>query len=918
MNSGSGARSGLERRDFFISYTGRDRAWAEWIGWQLEDAGHTLFLQDWDFGPGENVVERMRDALESADRTIALVSPHYLASPFCRDQWTSAFLEDEYGRHRLLLIRVEPCRMPRLFRSRSYVDLVRLSAEECRERLLGSLRDERRKPAFEPPHPHAAGAGGAPRFPGRLHISNLPPRSPAFCGRTTELLWLQRSLFHGTDTLRVSAVYGLGGVGKTQLVNEYAHVHEQDYDVVWWVPAELPVAIPEALVRLARRIGLPEERNQSEMLGALWDAMRDLERWLLVYDNVETALALAPYLPPAGSGHILITSRSPAWGLTPAIELRPLCLDDAVAMLLRRVGDEDRAVLTSLAVALGSLPLALEQAASYIEATRVAPEEYLQMFHEHGAELLAVESTLIEQTVAATWRVALDRVRQQAPAAQSLLALCSYLHPEDIPRALITEGVDLLPAGLRDSLSRGFAFNQALAVIHRYSLIHLTRDALSLHRLVQTVIRAGLPPDEAREWAGCAVRLLNSAFPNGGSDAGQWDRCGALLPHALEAVENAGRLQVERVASALLLSKVSTFLWGRADLPQARRLLERSIALESSADGGGLRMADRLNDLGLVLWDMARLAEARAAHEQAYNIRSGLLGERHPDLALSLNNLGGVLCDLEDYDAACEALGTSRSIWEEAGAPPSIIALSLTNLGVALRGLGRLPAARAVLERAWELWEAGERDGEGSRADPADGGELMDKLGHIAGIRACCERDLPGDRRAVTDAEAVGPLAVPAERRVAREWAAATRWGTAAATTLDNLGTVLASTGELTAARQAFLKALAIRELRLGAEHPDVAWSLSNVAVVLADLGELTQAKSLLEEALRIRESTIGPDHPDVATSLNNLATVELESGGTTRAIDLMNRCLRIRREALSADHAATKRAQARLILLHK
>ena len=73
--------------DFFISYTGADRAWAEWIAWQLEEAGYTTLLQAWDFRPGNDFVVRMQRRPETAERTIAVVSPAYLASPYCTDEW---------------------------------------------------------------------------------------------------------------------------------------------------------------------------------------------------------------------------------------------------------------------------------------------------------------------------------------------------------------------------------------------------------------------------------------------------------------------------------------------------------------------------------------------------------------------------------------------------------------------------------------------------------------------------------------------------------------------------------------------------------------------------------------------------------------------------------------------------------------
>jgi hypothetical protein len=105
------------RVDFFISYTAADRAWAEWIAWELEEARFTTVLQAWDFRPGDNFVVRMRDALDTADCTLAVVSAAYLVSPYCTDEWTGAFLHDPDSKGRLLLVRVEDCKtLPRRVR----------------------------------------------------------------------------------------------------------------------------------------------------------------------------------------------------------------------------------------------------------------------------------------------------------------------------------------------------------------------------------------------------------------------------------------------------------------------------------------------------------------------------------------------------------------------------------------------------------------------------------------------------------------------------------------------------------------------------------------------------------------------------------------------------------------------------------
>ena len=90
-------------KDFFISYNKADREWAEWIAWQLEEAGYTTVLQAWDFRPGSNFVLEMQRARTEAQRTIAVLSPDYLAAPFTQPEWAAAFARDPTGEKGLLL-----------------------------------------------------------------------------------------------------------------------------------------------------------------------------------------------------------------------------------------------------------------------------------------------------------------------------------------------------------------------------------------------------------------------------------------------------------------------------------------------------------------------------------------------------------------------------------------------------------------------------------------------------------------------------------------------------------------------------------------------------------------------------------------------------------------------------------------------
>jgi hypothetical protein len=138
----------------------------------------------------------MRDALEQADRTLALVSAAYLASPYCTDEWTGAFLHDPDGRNRLLQVRIEDCQPPRLVRAQVYVDLVGLPREHAKARLPAGVKRGRRKPAGEPPFPNDQRA--EPRYPGHgPEVTNLPPRNPDFTGRSQLLEELHETLTGG-------------------------------------------------------------------------------------------------------------------------------------------------------------------------------------------------------------------------------------------------------------------------------------------------------------------------------------------------------------------------------------------------------------------------------------------------------------------------------------------------------------------------------------------------------------------------------------------------------------------------------------------------------------------------------------------------------------------------------------------------
>jgi tetratricopeptide (TPR) repeat protein len=804
-------------KDLFISYAGADQAWAEWIAGTLEQAGHRTVLQAWDFRPGENFIQRMDQALAEAERVLAVLSPAYFHSGYAREEWTAALVRDRGQVDRLLPVRVARCQLPPLLANRVYIDLVDLHEQLATQRLLAGVQPGRAQPVGKPSFPGARGpeAAGVARFPGRPpEIFNVPPRSPNFTGRGELLQSLRRQLGDtaASAVVQASAVHGLGGVGKTQLAIEYAHRFASDYDLVWWIPAEQPSSVSGRLSMLARRLGLPELPSLEEQVAALFDELGQRDRWLLIYDNATEPAALDRLRPPAGSGHLLITSRNPAWrSMASTVGIDVLPRSQAVTFLRQRGGLEDQ-VAALLADALGDLPLALEQAAAYLEATSTAPTEYVDLLRERAGELFALATpSKSEQTIATTWTLSLRRATSESPAAHQLLTLCAFLAPDSIPRSLLTDHPDALPEPLATAVRDRVGFQQALGALRRYSLATITDQAVSVHRLVQTVTRHDLSADEQRRGATVAVHLVLAGFPEGVEDADKWPIAEQLLAHALTVTRHYKLYDADLEATVRLLNRVGEYLWGRADYRQAKELYERAVsAAEDRLGADHPATAESLHNLGHALHAQGDFDHAGTLFERALAISEAQLGADHPRTAHNLSNLGENLADQGDLEHARPLLQRALAIYE-AGADVDARAIAnvLTNLGRVLADQGDLSHARILHERA-----------------------LAIRKTHLG-------RDHP-----------------------------LTAWS------LTNVGAVLQRQGEFDRARSLHERALTIYEARLGPDHPYTAKNLTNLGDLLHQQGDLDAARTFHERALAIRETRLGPNHTLTIRSRQALAAV--------------------------------------------
>ncbi|WP_322778927.1 TIR domain-containing protein, partial [Frankia sp. Cas4] len=528
--------------DFFVSYTGKDEAWAKWIAWTLIVADYRVVIPAWDFGAGSHFVEEMHRTTEHAARTVAVLSAAYLESGFAAPEWQAAWAADPSGRARKLLVfRIEECPRPGLLGQVVSVDLFGVDRETAQERVVEAAGFKPGPPDAEPLFPGVLPTLGsvfptAPVFPPDLpSMWGVPARLAHFVGRES-LLDQVHDRLATAGSVAVTAVAGMGGVGKTALVVEYIHRYADGFDRVGWVPAEKPELIGGYLAGLAPAVRLSVDAEPAAVVAA-W--ARE-PRSLLVFDNADdhdTITMIKGLRPSSGAGRLLVTSRRRGWtALGVTVTVSTMRRVESMQMLTDRFPSLEPRVADRICELLGDLPLAVEQAAGYLDRTGTLPGEYADLLAEQLGDMLGKrEGDVADRpgvTVAVLWKLSMRHLRGECPAAVDLLELWALCDPEKIPLGMFAD-----PAGFDDGLLKDAAGNRAewkdtVGALVGYSLARRDRDTVDVHRLVQAATRRAMSGEIRQVRAGTLVRLLCGILPEDiARNLDAWPTWRVYLPH---------------------------------------------------------------------------------------------------------------------------------------------------------------------------------------------------------------------------------------------------------------------------------------------------------------------------------------------------------------------------------------------------
>jgi len=743
---------------------------------------------------------------------------------------------------------------------------------------------------------------------------NVPfRRNPFFTGRADLLERLHGQLVqsHRAALTQSTALTGLGGVGKTQTAIEYAYRYRQDYHAVLWVRAASQETLTADMVALAQLLRLPGRESQDQMyiVAAVKRWLAREQSWLLILDNADDLTLVEDMLPAEAAGHIIVTTRAQATGSV-AENLTVAKLDQAegILLLLRRakllapdapLDNASRLLYTqawAIVQALDGFPLALDQAGAYLEETGCNLADYLTLYERHRQFFLSrvgSESTDYPETIASTWLLSFGQVEQQNPAAADLLRLCAFLQPDAIAEEILTGGAAQLGSVLGPVAADLLQLNEALRVLRRYSLVRRDPEArvLSLHRLVQAVLRDRLDTATERQWAERAVRTLNAAFLE--IDHTVWDRCQRLLPHAQVATALIEQYGLAFPEAVRLLHQTGSYLHARGLHTQAEPFLRQALRIGEAVWGvRHAEMARLLTDLGAAIHQQVKLDQAEPILLRSLAIREEVLGMQHTEVAESLNHLGELYIVQGKYEQAESIYLRSLAIWENptgTGRVETVQGLSnaLNDLATLNRILGRFEQSERLDLRALRIRE------DLLGPDHPDTAESLNNLAVLYRDQGNYEQSERLLRRAVRIREqALGdehPLV---------------------AISLGNLAQVLELRDNDVEAESLHLRALRIREEVYGPEYLDTAFSLNNLAVFYQRQGKYEQAEPLFLRALKIREQGLGPTHPHVARSLTRLAQLYQAQDQFERAEPLFARALAIFEQAFGAGHRETIRAR--------
>ncbi|KAI9855038.1 MAG: hypothetical protein M1813_000582 [Trichoglossum hirsutum] len=754
------------------------------------------------------------------------------------------------------------------------------------------------------------------------------PTTSAFFGRDSDLNLMRQYLTQTSDLKRrkICVLYGLGGIGKTQLAIEYARLHKYEYTSVFWLDGKTEESLIQSLLSIAPRLpkgqtlnldireikGIEESREKAQEV-LKWFTFEGNSEWLLIFDNIDKTSYEAPdndvdslssyditqYFPRGDVGVIIITSRLQRLiTLGDSIYLDRIDTKNGILILeknagksMRRSGNtvagrEDTEIGTfdqdavALVKRLEGLPLALVIAGSYIRSITVT--KYLELYNSSWNDLhetLGVRRDYPQRTIVTTWMISFGELKRKDVSAVKLLQLWGYLDNQDLWFQLLKwpDCQARAPEWLRQITDTEITFLKTIQNLLGYSLIEQkeSSDSYSMHVVVHDWIREFINKEDNNLFR-IGITSVGLAVP-GDKEKDYQTMQRRLLPHANRLSQSLRRKHVLDSRSNEIYD--ISYLYGLhnlGDLYSCQEKFAEPEAMYQRALTGYEKVLGpehtstlrTVNNLGILYQNQGKLAEAEAMYQRALAGKEKVLGPEHTSTLRTVNNLGN-LYQNQGKLAEAEAMYQRALAGLEKVLGPERTSMldTVSNLGVLYWGQGKRAEAEAMCQRALAGFEKVLGPEHTSTLDTVNNlGVLYRIQGKLAEAETMCQRALAGFEKAL------GPEHTPT------------------LDTVNNLGILYRGQGKLAEAEAMYQRALAGFEKVLGPEHTSTLRTVNNLGILYQGQGKLAEAEAMCQRALAGFEKALGPEHTSTLQTVNNLSNLYRDQGRLAEAEAISHR----------------------------
>jgi tetratricopeptide (TPR) repeat protein len=745
------------------------------------------------------------------------------------------------------------------------------------------------------------GAGSAP--------SVIPfLRNQSFVGRELQLAELEAKLFSNTQTTTTLAIVGPGGTGKSQLALEAAFRTKQNSRScsVFWMDASDRDSLYRSYAIVAQKLSIPgcdDDQADTKQIVERCIAGISARKCLLVFDNVERAVIspsglpttesastnLAEFLPHSKLCSIIFTTTESniAEALAPqnVIALHELTPDTALRMLQSRMAmpfsNTEQQTTMHLLKELLYLPLAIAQAAAYMNASSMTVQQYQAQLDQHKDAALQYSDNSSEgeqrecslrKTIAAILSLSISRVYNSDIVAIDYLFIAACVDRKDI-------SLDLLKA---DSPR---AREDAVKVLDKYALVtrRPAESALDVHQLVHDVLRTRLQAQgQLQQWTQRAIIKLAEVFPNNDySNRSKWRR---LLPHALFTLSHSQTADSNEERLDLAW-KCAGSLFNDGRYKEAEELQVQ--VMQATKRVLGDEHPDTLLSMGNLAStyrNQGRWKEAEELQVQVMQATKRVLGDEHPDTLTSMGNLASTYSDQERWKEAEELevqvmQATKRVLGDEH--PDTLITMG--NLASTYRDQGRWKEAEELQVQVMQMRK---------RVLGDEHPDTLTSMGNLALTYSNQER--------WKEAEELQVQVMQATKRVLGDDHPDTLLS------MDNLALTYSDQERWKEAEELQVQVMQIRKRVLGDEHPDTLLSMDDLASTYSDQERWKEAEELQVQVMQMRKRVLGDDHPDTLLSMDDLASTYSDQERWKEAEELEVQVMQIRKRVLGDDHPDT------------